>query len=59
MLFFGRFYYFRRRRPDGCYSSFIEGRRVLPKIDLEKQCMKIQNATDALTDTKNPNAIRA
>jgi hypothetical protein len=30
---------------------------VLPKIDLEKQCQKTQNATDALTGQKNPDAF--
>ncbi len=30
---------------------------VLPKIDLQKQCRSTQNATDALTGTKNPNAF--
>ena len=30
---------------------------VLPKIDLQKRCRSTQNATDALTGTKNPNAF--
>jgi hypothetical protein len=29
----------------------------VPKIDLEKQCQKTQNATDALTGRKNPDAF--
>jgi hypothetical protein len=29
----------------------------LPQLDLQKQCRANQNATDALTGTKNPNAF--
>jgi hypothetical protein len=38
-------------------SAALSRDDVLPKIDLQKQCQTTQNATDALTGTKNPNAF--
>jgi hypothetical protein len=38
-------------------SAALSKDGVLPKIDLEKQCKKTQNATDALTGRINPDAF--